>query len=83
MSLPTNVRAIAERVLTPKQLEAWLLWEDEFGYGRIGDRLGISTSAARNRVYAALRNIEIALETNGTPADCVRVSDPSRAAKAA
>jgi len=81
-NLPDNVRTIAETELTAKQREAWLLWEDGLGYGKIAQKLGLSTSGARNRVHAAVRNIELALERQ-TPAHPIREQNASRLAPAA
>jgi DNA-directed RNA polymerase specialized sigma24 family protein len=61
-TLPPPFRTIAERELTARQLEALVLWEDGLGYTRIAAKLGISVSAARDRIHRALRNIETALE---------------------
>lgn len=83
MTIPAHIRTIAEEVLTEKQLEAWLLWEDDLGYGTIGQKLGLSTSGARNRVHAAIRNIELALEKQGTTPHSVRKSDRAPVAAAA
>jgi DNA-directed RNA polymerase specialized sigma24 family protein len=77
------VRELASAVLTAKQLEAWELWEEGLGYGRIGLKLGISTSAARNRIHSALRNIEVELERKGTTPHPVRKSDGTELAPAA
>lgn len=83
-SLPAEVREAVRTSLTEKQREAWLLWEiEELGYGTIGQKLGISTSGARNRVHAAIRNIELALERQGSSADPVREQDRSGLAAAA
>lgn len=57
-TLDPAIRELAEAVLTPKQLEAYRLWEDGLGYSRIADLLGISTSSARDRIHRSLRTIE-------------------------
>lgn len=75
-------RETAERTLTRKQLDALILWEDGLGYGRIGLKLGISTSSARDRIHRALRVIELAFESK-TSSDPLRESNPSRIARAA
>ena len=50
-TLPTEYRALCESLLTPAELEAYKLWEDDLGYGRIALKLGLkSTSTARGRV---------------------------------
>lgn len=61
-TLDPAIRRIAETHLPPKQLDAYRLWEDGLGYGRIALRLHISSSSARDRVHRAIRTIELHLE---------------------
>ncbi|MDQ3672699.1 MAG: hypothetical protein M3364_09745 [Actinomycetota bacterium] len=53
-TLPPEVRALAERVCTEKELAALKLWDAGAGYRRVGLMLDISTSTARDRVQRAL-----------------------------
>ena len=63
MTIDPRILAIAQTTLSPKQYAAWDLWENhQLGYTRIADRLGISTSSARDRVHRAIRNLEPHLE---------------------
>ncbi len=52
-----TIRETAERVLTDKQLDAVKLSLDGAGTGRIGRALGISRSAARDRLDNAHRKL--------------------------
>lgn len=56
-SVAPDLRALAERVLTPAQLEAYKLVARGYGRRRISVILGISTSAVRDRVNAAERKL--------------------------
>ena len=51
--LPSDVREIAERVLTTKQLEAWQLELRGLGVRKIAARLEITKGAASDRLEAA------------------------------
>jgi DNA-binding CsgD family transcriptional regulator len=61
-TLPPEIRDTAKQALTPRQYQAWELWEQNLGYTRIATILNISTPAARDRINRALTNIEHALE---------------------
>lgn len=62
--IDADILNLARRELTPKQYEAWDLWENhKLGYGRIALKLDISTSSARDRIHRALRILERHLET--------------------
>jgi transcriptional regulator len=52
-ALPPDVRAIAERVLTPKQLEAWQFEQAGWGMTRIARRLGVTKGAIVSRLDGA------------------------------
>ena len=56
-TLPPAVRALAEEVCTPAQLEALKLWDAGAGYTRVGMLLGISKESARDRVQRGLDRI--------------------------
>lgn len=60
-NLPPDVRSLAERELTPKQLEAWKLHSLGYGYRRVGRILGISTRSARDRIERARQIIDKAM----------------------
>jgi len=87
--LPSDYRALCEQLLTPAELEAYKLWEDDLGYGRIALKLRLkSTSTARGRVVRAREKLiaHIGAETLDTGGDPVRESSgddgtaPGRAA---
>lgn len=61
-SLDPEVREVAERVLTDKQLTALKLWENGAGYRRIGLILNVAMSTARGRVVRAIDTLNRALE---------------------
>jgi len=73
-ALPPQVRTVAERELTPKQLVALQLWENGAGYRRIGLILNISMSTARGRVLRARDALARVLseEEHGHITDSVR-----------
>jgi predicted DNA-binding protein (UPF0251 family) len=52
-ALPLDVRELAERVLTVKQLEAWQLELRGLGVRKIAARLEITKGAAADRLEAA------------------------------
>lgn len=52
-----QVMAIAERVCTPKELDALTLYRKGLGYRAIGRMLGISRDAARARIEHAIGKI--------------------------
>jgi len=56
-TLPPALRALAEDVCTPQQLEALKLWDAGAGYARVGLMLGISKESARDRVQRGLDRI--------------------------
>lgn len=64
-TLPPEVRAIAEEVCTPKELEALKLWDGGAGYRRVGLMLGVDKSTARDRVQRALQKIAERAEAQG------------------
>jgi len=51
--LPSDVREIAERILTAKQLEAWQLELRGLGVRKVAAQLGITKGAASDRLEAA------------------------------
>lgn len=51
--LPAEVRDIAERILTPKQLEAFKLEQAGLGLQRIARLLGVTKTAVVSRIDAA------------------------------
>lgn len=54
-----SFRDLAERILTPAELEAYALWVDSTnGYRTVGRILGIGKSAARDRIDRAITKIE-------------------------
>lgn len=57
-SLPPELRELAERVCTAKELEALRAREAGAGYRRIALMLDISVSSARDRVQRALAKLE-------------------------
>lgn len=61
-TLPPHVRHLAERVCTDAELDALKLWDAGYGYARLGAALGISRSAARDRVKNGMRKITAELE---------------------
>lgn len=48
---------LAERICTPKEYEAFTLWQRGAGYRRVADQLGISVSTARDRIDRANRKL--------------------------
>lgn len=48
---------LAAELCTPKELEAFVLWNRGAGYRRIADLIGISVSTARDRVDRARRKL--------------------------
>jgi hypothetical protein len=63
-SLPPEYRALCQSILTPAELEAYKLWEDGLGYGRIAIKLALaSTSTARGRVCRAREKLVAYFET--------------------
>lgn len=60
--LDPATREIAERVLTPKQLEAVKLLNAGYGKRTIAQSLGIDVATARDRLRAAERKLVQALE---------------------
>lgn len=52
-----QVMAIAERICTPKELDALTLYRKGLGYRAIGRTLGISRDAARARIEHAIGKI--------------------------
>lgn len=56
-SLPPEARAIAERELSPRQLDVFKLWMAGCGYKRIGVMLDISPSTARDHLARALQKL--------------------------
>jgi len=59
-TLPPEVRELAERVCTRKELEALKLWDAGAGYRRVALMLGISPSSARDRIVRAVRKLAAA-----------------------
>lgn len=57
--LDPATKAIAERVLTRKQLDVFRLWMGNMGAGRIAVQLDISEPVARRTLKRALQLIEI------------------------
>lgn len=73
MSLPPEIRSVAESVLTEKQMVALRLWANGAGYRRIGIILGVSMSTARGRVTRAIDTLNRTLEEeHGHDADSIR-----------
>ena len=66
-SLPAEFRALAEQTLTPLELDAYRLWEDDLGYIRIGRVLGIAPSTARDRVQRSVRRLTAVCELRADP----------------
>lgn len=63
MTVDPHIIQLAKQTLSPKQFEAWQLWEIEgLGYSRIALKLDISTSSARDRIHRAIRALEPHLE---------------------
>ncbi len=52
-SLPVNVRDVAERELTSKQLEAWRLHLAGWGMMRIARQLNVTKGAVADRLHNA------------------------------
>lgn len=67
MRLTADEWAIAQQVCTPKQLQALDLYRRGAGRRRIAIALGITPAAVRDRIDAALLNIEKHLHL--TPSD--------------
>lgn len=61
-TLPPEIRELAERVCTRAELDALKLWDAGYGYARLGAALGISRSAARDRIKNGMRKIAAGLE---------------------
>ena len=57
--LDSDTRAIAERVLTRKQLDVFKLWCAEVGLRRIGIMLDIHEATARGHLRRAIQKIDI------------------------
>jgi len=67
--MPTDVREIAERVLTEKQLEAFELEQRGYGMSSIGRRLSITKGAAVARIDGAhlkLRKAGVTMDGSGS-----------------
>lgn len=52
-----KLERLSEQICTPKEHEAFVLWNRGAGYRRVADQLGISFSTARDRVHRALRKL--------------------------
>lgn len=57
-SLPPETRAIAEEVLTRKQLDVFKLWANGYGAVRISLILGISEATVRGHLRRALQKLK-------------------------
>jgi DNA-binding CsgD family transcriptional regulator len=60
--LPPELQTAAKTAMTAREFEAYRLWEDGLGYGRIALVLGISPSTVRDRIKRGIRKVEAALE---------------------
>jgi DNA-binding CsgD family transcriptional regulator len=58
----TDVRAVAERVLTRKQLDVFKLWMAGAGTARIAIMLDVSQSTARVHLRRAQQKVKIEME---------------------
>lgn len=61
-ALPRDIREVAERVLTPRQLDVFILWCAGAGTARIGIMLDISEPVARRTLSRARQKIRIAMD---------------------
>lgn len=66
-TLPPELRELAERVCTPKQLDALKLWDAGLGYRRIGLALHVSPTTARDLVQRALQKMKRAAPDADVP----------------
>jgi predicted DNA-binding protein (UPF0251 family) len=55
--LDPEIRAVAEQVCTPRELEAFRYSESGWGYRRIGEWMDIRWETARDRVKEARKKI--------------------------
>lgn len=60
--LPADVRQVAERELTRKQLDVLKLWCNGYGVERIAMALDVSRSTARGHLRRALQKIKPYME---------------------
>jgi DNA-binding NarL/FixJ family response regulator len=58
LTLPPDVRALAEAELTSKQLEVWRYECDGWGTMRIARHLSLTRSAVRDRLHNAHTRLE-------------------------
>lgn len=61
-----ELRDLAKSICTPKEYEAFVLWQRGAGYRRLADQLGISFSTARDRIDRALRKLRDHPDTQET-----------------
>lgn len=64
-TLSPELRELAERVCTSKELEALKLKSAGYGRRRIAIVIGISETAVRDRLRSAERKLAAAVEGNG------------------
>jgi DNA-binding CsgD family transcriptional regulator len=64
-TLSPEMRELAERVCTPKELEALKLKASGYGRRRIAIVIGISETAVRDRLRSGERKLAAALEDEG------------------
>jgi DNA-binding CsgD family transcriptional regulator len=57
-SLPPNTRAIAEEILTRKQLDVFKLWANGYGAVRISLILGVSEATVRGHLRRSLQKLK-------------------------
>ena len=57
-SLPPDTRAIAEEILTRKQLDVFKLWTNGYGAVRISLILGVSEATVRGHLRRAFQKLK-------------------------
>jgi DNA-binding CsgD family transcriptional regulator len=61
-TLPPELRGLAERELTSRQLQALILWNAGNGYDRVGLQLGISKESAVGLIRRGVDRLRKAAE---------------------